>query len=91
VVIFIPPLAFFASLSVRRAFENKLGTVWQTMIVGTTASVLVCLIPLISIIFLAITPLLIKHVAEQEKRQKVSAWLEMHHLAAGDSLSWNRQ
>jgi uncharacterized membrane protein YvlD (DUF360 family) len=91
VAICIPPLVFFASLSVRRAFENQLGAVWQILIVGTTASVLVCLIPLISIVFLAMTPQLIKYGAEQEKQQKVSRWLEMHHLAAGDSLSWSRQ
>jgi hypothetical protein len=91
VVICIPPLGLFASLSVRRAFENQLGAVWQTLIVGTTASILVCLIPLVSIAFLAVTPLLIKFGAEQDKNQKVSVWLEMHHLAAGDSLSWSRQ
>jgi hypothetical protein len=91
VVVYIPPLAFFASLTVRRAFENQLGAVWQTLIIGTTASVLVCLIPLISIAFLAMTPLLVKYGAKQEKQQKVSHWLEMHHLAAGDSLSWSRQ
>lgn len=91
VAICIPPLAFFASLSVRQAFENQLGAVWQILIIGTTASVLVCLIPLISLAFLAMTPLLIKYGAEQEKQQKVSRWLEMHHLAAGDSLSWSRQ
>jgi hypothetical protein len=91
VMIYIPPLALFASLSVRRAFENQLGAVWQTLIVGTTASMLVCLIPFVSIVFLAATPLLIKHGAEQEQKQKVSVWLEMHHLAAGDSLSWSRQ
>ena len=85
------PLVFFASFTVRRAFENQLGAVWQTLIVGTSASVLVCLIPLISIVFLAISPLLIKYGAEQEKQQKVSRWLEMHHLAAGDPLSWSRQ
>jgi hypothetical protein len=91
VAVCIPPLVFFASLSVRRAFENQLGTVWQTLIAGTAASVVVCLFPLLSIVLLAATPLLIKYGAEQEKKQKVSAWLEMHHLAAGDSLSWSRQ
>lgn len=91
VVVCFPPLVFFASLTVRRAFEYQLGAVWQTLFVGTTASVLICLVPLISIVFLAMTPLLIKYGAEQEKQQKVSRWLEMHHLAAGDSLSWSRQ
>ena len=91
VAVCFPPLIFFASLAVRRAFENQLGALWQTLILGTTVSVLVCLIPLISIVFLAMTPLVIKYGVEQEKQQKVSRWLEMHHLAAGDSLSWSRQ
>ncbi|MGB6341063.1 MAG: hypothetical protein WBF32_14935, partial [Candidatus Aminicenantaceae bacterium] len=91
VVVCFPPLVFFASLTVRRAFEYQLGAVWQTLIVGTTASVMICLVPLISVVFLAMTPLLMKYGAEQEKQQKVSRWLEMHHLTAGDSLSWSRQ
>jgi hypothetical protein len=91
VAVCFPPLIFFASLAVRRAFKNQLGALWQILIVGITTSMLVCLIPLISIVFLAMTPLLIKYGVELEKQQKVSRWLEMHHLAAGDSLSWSRQ
>jgi hypothetical protein len=87
VAIYIPPLVFFASLTIRQAFDNQLGAVWQILIAGTTASVLICLVPLLSVVFLAITPLLIKHAAKQDKNQKVSRWLEIHHLAAGDSLS----
>jgi hypothetical protein len=91
VAVCLLPLVIFASYCVRRAFEYQLGALWQILIVGTTASVLTCLLPLISFLFLAMTPLLIKYGAEQEKQQKVSRWLEMHHLAAGDSLSWSRQ
>jgi hypothetical protein len=91
VAVCFPPLVIFASHSVRRAFEYPLGAIWQVVIAGTTVSVLTCLLPLISVLFLAMTPLLIKYGAEIEKQQKVSRWLEMHHLAAGDSLSWSRQ
>lgn len=86
-----PPFAFFASLSMRRAFDYPLGTLWQILITGTAASVLTCLIPLISVIFLAATPLIVKQGAKLEEQQKVSRWIEIHHLAAGDSLSWSRQ
>jgi hypothetical protein len=64
---------------------------WQILMVGTTASVLVCLVPLISVIFFALTPLILRYGTELEKRQKVSRWLDIHHLAAGDPLSWSRQ
>jgi len=87
----VPPLAFFASLTVRRAFEYRLGAVWQILIVGAAASLWICLIPAISFLFLGLTPLVGKYAVAEEKRQTVSRWLEIHHLAAGDSLSWSRQ
>jgi hypothetical protein len=91
VCVCVIPLAFFASLTVRRAFEYQLGAVWQILIVGVAASLLVCLIPSISFLFLGLTPLVVKYAVAAEKQQKVSRWLEIHHLAAGDSLSWSRQ
>jgi len=87
----VAPFAFFASLTMRRGVEYSSGPLWQILIVGTTASVLVCLIPLISVFFFLSTPLILRYGAELEKRQKVSRWLEIHHLAAGDPLSWSRQ
>lgn len=85
------PFAFFASLIMRRAIDYSSGTLWQILIVETTGSVLVCLIPLISVVFFALTPLILRYGTELEKQQRVSRWLEIHHLAAGDSLSWSRQ
>jgi len=29
--------------------------------------------------------------AERERRQKVSRWLALHHLAAGDPQSWSAE
>ncbi|MGD9346660.1 MAG: hypothetical protein PVH84_12400 [Candidatus Aminicenantes bacterium] len=87
----VPPFAFFASLAMRRAIDYASGTLWQILTVETTASVLVCLAPPISVVFLAMTPLILRCGADLEKRQKVSRWLDIHHLAAGDSLSWSRQ
>jgi len=34
-------------------------------------------------------PWAVKAAAERERRQKVSRWLELHHLAAGDPQSWS--
>ena len=91
VVVSLPPLAVFASLTVRRAFEYQLGAVGRILIIGVMGAVLVCLIPLVSILFLGLTPLVFKYAVAEERQQKVSRWLEMHHLAAGDSLSWSQQ
>lgn len=91
VAVSLPPLAVFAALMVRTAFIYQTGAVGRTFIFGTVVAVLVCLIPAISFIFLASTPVLLRYAAAEEKNQKVSRWLEMHHLAAGDSLSWSRQ
>ncbi len=91
VAVSLPPLAAFAALIVRRAFIYQMGAVGRTFIFGTVAAVLVCLIPAMSFVLLASTPFLLRYAAAEEKNQKVSRWLEMHHLAAGDPLSWSRQ
>jgi len=91
IAVSLPPLAAFASLMVRTAFIYQMGALGRTFIFGTVAAVLVCLIPAVSFIFLVSTPILLRYAAAEEKNQKVSAWLEMHHLAAGDPLSWSRQ
>jgi hypothetical protein len=91
VITSLPPLAVFASLTVRRAFEYQLGALGRVLIVGTTSAILISLLPIISILFLGLTPLVLKYAVAEEKQQKVSRWLEIHHLAAGDSLSWSQQ
>jgi hypothetical protein len=91
VVVSLSPLAAFSALMVRTAFIYQMGAVGRTFIFGTVVAVLVCLIPAISFIFLASTPFFLRYAAAEERNQKVSRWLEMHHLAAGDSLSWSRQ
>lgn len=91
VVVSLLPLAAFAALMIRPAFLYPMGALGRALLIGTVASVIVCLLPAISFIFLASTPVILKFAAVEERNQKVSAWLEMHHLAAGDSLSWSRQ
>jgi hypothetical protein len=91
IIVSLLPLAAFSALMIRTAFLYPMGALGRTFITGTVASVLMCLLPALSFIFLASTPVILKFAAAGEKNQKVSAWLEMHHLAAGDSLSWSRQ
>ena len=49
------------------------------------------LLPLASIVLLPAALLALREAAKIEKSQKISRWLELHHLAAGDPLSWSRQ
>ena len=91
VVASLLPLAAFAALMIRPAFLYPMGALGRALLIGTVVSIIVCLLPAISLIFLASTPVILKFAAAEERNQKVSAWLEMHHLAAGDSLSWSRQ
>ncbi len=91
VAISLPPLASFNALMIRTAFIYPMGALGRAFLFGMVVAALVCLIPAVSFVFLASTPALLMYSAAEEKNQKVSVWLEMHHLAAGDSLSWSRQ
>jgi hypothetical protein len=52
---------------------------------------LLTLIPPAALLFAASLPLLLRYGAMQDRGQKVSRWLEIHHLAAGDPYSWSRE
>lgn len=85
----LPVFSVFSSYSIRHAPESLAGASGKVLLYGAIGALLLCLIPWVSIIFLAMTPLAIKGAIKAEKHQKVSRWLELHHLAAGDSLSWS--
>jgi hypothetical protein len=86
----LPLLAVYSAYSIRQASESVMGPSGKVLLLGTFASLFLCLIPWSSVCFLALTPLILNLGAKQEKHQKVSQWLELHHLAAGDSLSWSK-
>ena len=86
----LPALALFSSYAIRRAPERRMGASGIILCFGMFAALSITLIPQVSLIFLASTPLAFKYAVEGEQRQKVSRWLELHHLAAGDSLSWSK-
>jgi hypothetical protein len=66
-----------------------MGASGKILFFGAFIALLICLIPLSSLFFLALTPLSLRAAVQAEKHQKVSKWIELHHLAAGDSLSWS--
>ena len=87
----LPLLCLLSSWSISRTFELKTGAYGTILIFGSIAAFLLCLFPLISIMYFVLSPIVLKIAVKQERTLKVSAWLERHHLAAGDSLSWRRE
>ncbi|HWM89654.1 MAG TPA: hypothetical protein VN493_02690 [Thermoanaerobaculia bacterium] len=85
----IPLLATRAAGAVRRAPERRTGASGEILIEGMLLAAAVALLPWVSLIALLGTPLAIRAAAERERRQKVSRWQEIHHLAVGDPQSWS--
>jgi hypothetical protein len=85
----LPPLAVRAAGAVRRAPERRTGAAGEILGEGFFLSALVALLPWTALFALAATPFAVRAAAERERRQKVSRWLELHHLAAGDPQSWS--
>jgi len=74
-----------------RAFNLRTGAYGTIFVHGMVGALLLCLFPLISIVYFCLAPILFWQAVEQERLLKVSLWLERHHLAAGDSLSWRQE
>lgn len=85
----LPFLAAYASYSIRKAPESATGASGKILLLGALGSLLLCLIPWSSLFFMILTPMNLNWGAKADKHQKVSRWLELHHLSAGDSLSWS--
>lgn len=85
----LPLVAVRAAGAMRRAPERKTGAVGEVLMEGSFLATLVALVPWTALLTLALTPWAVRAAAERERRQKVSRWLELHHLAAGDPQSWS--
>lgn len=85
----LPLIAAYSAFAIRQAPVSMMGAWGKILLYGTFGSLLFCLLPWSSVCFLALTPLGLYSGTKAEKHQKVSRWLELHHLAAGDSLSWS--
>lgn len=85
----IPFLAARAAGAVRRAPERRTGASGEILIEGMLLAAAVALLPWGSLVALTGTPWAIRAAAERERRQKVSRWQEIHHLAVGDPQSWS--
>jgi hypothetical protein len=89
-IISLPVFTFFALQTMRRALEDRMGASGKIFLAGMLGALSINLLPFISFLFFALTPLASKYAVKEEQSQKVSRWLELHHLAAGDSLSWKK-
>jgi len=87
----LPALCFLSSWTMGRVFYLRTGAYGTILIYGVIGALLLCLYPLISLVYLILAPILLRQAVEQERLLKVSQWQERHHLAAGDSLSWSQK
>ena len=87
----LPSLCLLSVKSMLCAFDLRTGAYGTVIVYGAIGSLLLCLYPLVSIVYVLLSPILLKQAVEQERLLKVSQWLERHHLAAGDSLSWSQK
>lgn len=90
IIVSLPFLALYAVHITRHALEYRMAASGKILLAGSLAALSISLIPLISPLFLVLTPFVLKFAVEAEQSQKVSRWLELHHLAAGDPLSWSK-
>jgi len=89
ILLSLPVFTLFASQQIRQASEDRMGAAGKIFLTGVIGVLLIGLFPVSSIIFLASIPFALWYAEKAEKNQKVSRWLELHHLASGDSMSWS--
>ena len=69
--------------------ERRFGVVGLVFIEGAVLAAGVAVLPWISWVLAAATPLASIWARNAERRVKPTAWVERHHLSAGDPLSWS--
>lgn len=85
----VPWLAARAAGAIRRAPERRTGASGEILIEGFLLAAAIALLPWVALLALAGAPWALRAAAERERAQKVSRWLELHHLAVGDPQSWS--
>jgi len=87
----LPALSLYAAAVIRRAPEQKMSALGLVSLNGTLGGMILALFPPVALACLGFMPLLLKYGAGLDRGQKVSRWLEIHHLAAGDPYSWSQE
>jgi hypothetical protein len=87
----LPALSLYAAAVMRRAPEQKMSALGLVFLNGTLGGMTLALFPPVALVYLGLIPLLLKFGMGLDRGQKVSRWLEIHHLAAGDPYSWRQE
>jgi hypothetical protein len=89
VAIFLPFAAVRAAAAIRQDRQNRFGAWGQIFLEGSFVALIIGLWAWSSVFFAVLLFPALKSAANSEKRQKVSLWFELRHLAAGDPQSWS--
>ncbi len=84
-----PWLAVRSAGAMRRAPERRTGASGEILMEGLLLAAAVALVPWIALLPPFVTPWAVRAAAARDRQQKVSRWLELHHLAVGDPQSWS--
>jgi hypothetical protein len=84
----LPLLALRAAAAMRQGGSSRSPASGPLIVEGAFASGLVALVPWLSIAALAAVPFALRSATERERALKVTRWSAVHHIAAGDTLSW---
>jgi len=84
-----PSLALRAAGAMRRAPERRTGASGEILMAGLPLAAAVALLPWIALLVPLAVPWALASAAARDRHQKVSRWLELHHLAVGDPQSWS--
>jgi hypothetical protein len=84
----LPLLALRAAAAMRRGRDSRSPASGPVLVEGAFASGLVALVPWLAIAALASLPFALRSAIERERALKVTRWSAVHHVAAGDTLSW---
>lgn len=87
----MPLCALRAVSAIRIAPGKPISASGTILLEGGLMAVAVAVWPWMTLPILVLTPLAFRAAVRDDQGQEVSRWHELHHLAAGDSLSWSDQ
>jgi hypothetical protein len=85
----LPALSLGAAASLRQAPLRRTSALGVILLCGSLGALVLTLFPPVCAAFAAACPFFLSAGARLERSRKVSRWLELHHLAAGDPHSWS--
>jgi hypothetical protein len=84
----VPFLALRGAAALRRSLDEPSPPSGAILAEGAFVAALLALAPWLALAVLALLPWALAAAVRRERDLRVSRWAAMHHLAAGDPLSW---